>query len=144
MYIKVNKLRWLENIMINSWKRDRVKPIGRSERKREKIGLLTFFWEAPKCIWWILHTFSSALNRRGSDEMGDRVSYLDSKGDVFIKTLVTAESRKDKNNSYHFFLNLDYQESIQAIFMFVIRNKKLNLKIIFVGFVLFCFFFMFF
>ena len=67
--------------------------------------------------------------------MGDRVSYLDSKGDVFIKTLVTAESRKDKNNSYHFFLNLDYQESIQAIFMFVIRNKKLNLKIIFVGFV---------
>ena len=72
--------------------------------------------------------------------MGDRVSYLDSKGDVFIKTLVTAESRKDKNNSYHFFLNLDYQESIQAIFMFVIRNKKLNLKIIFVGF-LFCFFF---
>ena len=73
--------------------------------------------------------------------MGDRVSYLDSKGggDVFIKTLVTAESRKYKINSYHFFPTLDYQESIQAIFMFVIRNKKRNLKIIFVG-CFFCFF----
>ena len=78
--------------------------------------------------------------------MGDRVSYLDSKGggDVFIKTLVTAESRTYKINSYHFFPTLDYQESIQAIFMFVIRNKKRNLKIIFVGcfsfvFLIYCF-----
>ena len=78
--------------------------------------------------------------------MGDRVSYLDSKGggDVFIKTLVTAESRKYKINSYHFFPTLDYLESIQAIFMFVIRNKKHNLKIIFVGcfsfvFLIYCF-----